>query len=181
MDFIIKIIQTLLSFFISDEESDHRNVFNFIISSDDTEIVDSILTKFILDKCDTIAWTNYGRTSMFGPKWEKDPEFIEQMEHFQSELIKKTLDNIECGEMIHKRSVFNHYFFKLSGNVKKFVEEQGVISVAPGFWDPIYFKGKKMVAAVIAHEPIVMLNLTDNEAEKLHARGVKMYMRDKYI
>ncbi|MEI8143525.1 MAG: hypothetical protein WCG48_02860 [Candidatus Berkelbacteria bacterium] len=118
------------------------------------EIVD-----WLFSNANIICWTNYpdniwqklGLTS-----WEKNFHFAEMFEKFRPHFIRKTVDDLEYGNQYYKGGkIFSHYFFKIEGTVKDYINKEGPIASGPGFWDPIYYKDKYMIANTIGQEGMI--------------------------
>lgn len=142
------------------------NITNYSIRYDDLGRSEKILRDFVLDQSNIVSWTNYSEGPL-SVNWLKDKRFLKRMDEWQAYFVKEEVDNIEYGEIIHKRKRFHHYHFRLGGELRDLIEREGITLTFPGFWDPVYYKDEKLVASVVAHEAIINLSLTSKQTQQL--------------
>ena len=118
------------------------------------------MTRWLVDRCDTVVWSNYGRRSLFPgfwQPWERDPGFEAAVSEMGEALVDSYCDRIEYGHIPHPRRTFRHFRFRLTGEVRTALLRGGFLLSFPGLWDPCYYRRNELVAAAICHEGSLLL------------------------
>ncbi len=145
-----------------------------------------VLREFLLKNCNVLRLTQIEwkeglifRKSFGG---EKDSKFQNTLKKLNKYFIKSEQNNKLYEVEQFKKSKFTHYFYKISQEVKKMINQETIfwLTIPPitknfyGFENPAFYKNDKLKAHIISHENMVMLNLDYKEKEYFSRKGIEL-------
>ncbi len=153
-----------------------------------TKEQENIVRQFLLINSDTFRitsarWVELGFLSLIRKGGKNDPKFIDAKRKLEKYFVKKIINNKRYDNLEQfKNSEFEHYFYKLSKEMKNRINKETLIwQVNPpenktfyGFEDPVFYKKDKIIGFVISHECYIFLNLNKPEKKNLNRKGVKL-------
>ena len=116
---------------------------------------------------------------------DEDHIFEKLLGKLKKDLIKVETNNKKFNEITQsKGSSFDHYYFKMSKEIKERLNKGKLISYPSGsyfdeacnfygFEDPTFYKNDKMFGCYITHEGDVVLYLTKAQRKSLENKGVR--------
>ncbi|MDO8553698.1 MAG: hypothetical protein Q7S22_02735 [Candidatus Micrarchaeota archaeon] len=115
---------------------------------------------------------------------DDDPFFLAVVKNLEKDFLKKVINNKRFNDLPQgKNSKYQHYFYKLSANIKKMLDKETLFWwVMPpkndsfyGFEDPSFYKKGKMIGSIISHEMYVALYLSVKEKIALENKDFIFY------
>jgi hypothetical protein len=109
-----------------------------------------------------------------------DAKFRRTSEKLQADLLKQMSNRERFNDVEQNLDTdFNHYFYRLSDRIKKFIDEEWLYFTCShsnyfyGLEDPTFYYDDRMIGSVISHEPIVMLYIEERDKDILEQQGVQ--------
>src|SRR6185369_11571661 len=135
-----------------------------------------IILDFLLQGSDSVRlteqkWTELGVFSYKKLGGENDEKFHATLKGLEKDYVKKETNNKKYNDIEQPgKSLFTHYFYRLSDEIRDKFKNDPVLFEAMnlpvcfyGFDDPVFYKDEKMVGGMITHENMVFLSLSDEE------------------
>ncbi|MBI2147810.1 hypothetical protein HYU19_05045 [Candidatus Woesearchaeota archaeon] len=147
------------------------------------------LRSFFLQKADILCMTSTRWTEWEFPfkirryGGDADKKFVDTTKSLRTDLVKKKTNNKRYGDVAQgKHSVYTHYFYRLSRQLKKKLSEETLFwNMFPpssrqfyGFEDPTFYRGNRMVGGVVSHDRYLFLYPTEKERKALEQKKIKL-------
>ena len=153
-----------------------------------TQAQEKVVRTFLLKKSNivrltAVTWSeiSWFKIRRFGG--HRDLCFREIFGQLKPFFLKKVVNNKRYNNIVQsKRSKFTHYFFMLSPEIKKKLQEetlfwtiyQTISKYFYGFEDPVFYSDEIMIGSVITHMRQLNLFLRDEEKKALEMKSVKL-------
>jgi len=156
-----------------------KEIYN--ISFDSAREQEEMVRKYLLEKADIVRYTNYPNEWALGilviipfPIYKncRGKEFQKSLQEFKADFIKKETNNMLYNGVPQENHLVDHYYYRLSDRMKKFINEITLLSNPLGFADPTFYKENKIICSIISHEPVFVFILDDSERQELNQKGI---------
>lgn len=161
----------------------------YTISWDKARRFEPKMREYLLDKADMVRYSSYPKSTglgcffiipfVFDEDQRSEREFKEALNEWQADLIKKEAKNTLYNDVEQTSDyLVDHYYYRLSAGNRKRINGLTLLSNPFGLADPTFYRGEEMIGAVISHEPIIILFLTDRELRFLKDRLIHFDIDD---
>lgn len=165
---------------------------NYYIQEEEFDRQEDLIKAFLFKECDTVRFTQKQDISLgcfscscsgcffwplflmlwpFGNK--RKAELAKQLKTFKPDLIRIEKNSSAYNDIPQSKYPGNtHYFYKLSDKMIKRITKSGLTANFSELDDMTFYKKDKLVAAVIAHEKMVVFCMTEKDKQKANRAGL---------
>ena len=142
----------------------------------------STLLDFLLKHTNTLrvtrsSWISLWPLRLFKLGGDRDPLFQKQQALLVNSFLGVEKNNHKYNDIEQGNQLFQHHFYALTKEVISRLKQEGPFFQSSqdafyGFEDPAFYKDDFLFAAVITHERLAILYLTEKERDYLATDGV---------